>query len=95
MLPVLALLTLLAVQLALVGWGLWTSAAAARAGARAQHVGGDPRAAALSAVPAPLRQGARASGEPFEVSVRVPSLIPGVDGIPVSGRASLDPSGDG
>ena len=95
MLPVLVLLTLLAAQLALVGWGLWTSGGAARAGARAQLVGGDPHAAALSAVPEPLREGFEASGEPFEVSLRVPSLIPGVNGIPVSARSSLDPGGHG
>ncbi len=94
-LPVVALLVALAVQLAIVGWGLWTSAGAARAGARAQHVGGNARAAALSAVPRSLHDGFRASGEPFEVSLLVPSLIPGMDAIPVSARSSLDPDDDG
>jgi hypothetical protein len=87
--PALALLVALAIQLALIGWGLWTSANAARAGARAQHVGGDARAAARSAVPQVLRDGFSASGDPLEVSLRVPSLIPGVDSMPVAARSAL------
>jgi hypothetical protein len=92
-LPALALLAAFAIQLAIVGWGLWTSATAARAGARAEHVGGDPVAAARSAVPGVLREGLRVSRDPAEVSLRVPSLIPGVEGIPVSARSSLGPGG--
>jgi hypothetical protein len=88
-LPALALLVALGIQLALIGWGLWTSANAARAGARAQHVGGDARAAARSAVPQVLREGFSASGDPLEVSLRVPSLIPGVDSMPVAARSAL------
>jgi hypothetical protein len=89
-LPVLALLAALAIQLAIVGWGLWTSANAARAGARAEHVGGDPRAAARSAVPRVLRRGFEVSGAPLEVSLRVPSLLPGAEGIPVRARSALE-----
>jgi len=88
-LPFLALVATLAVQLAIVGYGLWTSANAARAGARAAHVGGDGVAAAQSAVPVPLRDGLKARGEPLEVALRVPSLIPGIDSIPVSARSAL------
>lgn len=95
MLLVLALLAALAVQLAMVGWGLWSSAAAARAGARAEHVGGDAKAAARSAVPDVLREGFQASGAPLEVSLRVPSLIPGVEGIAVSARSALEVEGGG
>jgi len=82
------------VQLALVGYGLWTSANAARAGARAAHVGEDPRAAALSAVPGFLRPGARVHGEaPVRVSLSVPALVPALGRIPVRAAASLDPRG--
>ena len=88
-LPFIALIAALALQLAMVGWGLWTSATAARAGARAAHVGGDARAAARSAVPDALRDGFEAGGEPLEVSLRVPSLIPGVDSIPVRTGSGL------
>lgn len=94
MLPVIALLALLAVQLAIVGYGLWTGANAARAGARAQHVGGDALAAARSAVPTVFREGFEASGRPFEVTLSVPSLIPGIEGIPVSAASALDVGGD-
>src|SRR5688500_16440890 len=95
-LPFLFLLALLAAQLAVVGYGLWTSASAARAGARAEHVGGDPKVAARSAVPVPLRDGLDVSGDPLEVSLRVPSLIPGVERIPVSAVTPLDvEAGDG
>ena len=92
-LPFLVLLAALAVQLAVVGFGLWTSANAARAGARADHVGGGAAAAARSAVPEPLRRGLTARGDPLEVRLRVPSLIPGVNSIPVSARAALAPGG--
>jgi hypothetical protein len=92
-LPLVALLAAVAVQLTIVGWGAWASANAARAGARAEYVGGDPQAAARSAVPGFLRDGLDASGRPLEVSLRVPSLIPGVSSIPVSARAAFDPAG--
>jgi hypothetical protein len=88
-LPFAILLAALAVQLAIVGYGLWTSAGAARAGARAAHVGGDPQAAARSAVPEQLRRGFEARGDPLDVSLRVPSLIPGVESIPVGAGAHL------
>ena len=92
-LPFLALVAALAVQLAIVGYGLWTSANAARAGARAAHVGGDGAAAARSAVPQRLRDRLEARGDPLEVTLRVPSLIPGVDSIPVNARSALEPGG--
>lgn len=88
-LPFLALLVAFAVQLAIVGYGLWTSANAARAGARAEHVGGDGVGAARSAVPAQLHEGLKVRGRPLEVTLRVPSLIPGVDSIPVNARSDL------
>lgn len=94
-LPFVVLLAVLVLQLAIVGYGLWTSANAARAGARAAHVGGDAKAAARSAVPEQLRRGFEARGEPLDVSLRVPSLIPGVKSIPVGAGAHLGVGEDG
>jgi pilus assembly protein CpaE len=93
-LPALLLLALIGVQLAIVGYGLWTAANAARAGARAAYVGGRAGEAARSAVPRPLRRGARVDdGGPVEVSLRVPSLLPGAGPIPVRARTRLGPGG--
>ncbi|MGI9020625.1 MAG: hypothetical protein ACR2G3_07950 [Solirubrobacterales bacterium] len=94
-LPVLALLTLLALQLAIIGYGLWAGANAARAGARAEYVGGDERRAARSAVPEAFRRGFRATGSPLRVRVRAPSLLPGVRSVPLSARAAFDVDGPG
>lgn len=95
-LPALVLLALIAAQLAIVGYGLWTSANAARAGARAEYVGGNGAAAARSAVPTALRRSTRVDGDgPVRVSLRMPSLIPGLKSIPVEARAGLDPEGPG
>ena len=88
-LPVLALVTLIALQLALAGFGLWTSANASRAAARAEHVGGNPRQAARSAVPAPFRRGLSVRTAPARVRLRVPALLPGVRPIPVRARSAL------
>jgi hypothetical protein len=89
----LLLVALLAVgQVAVAGYALWSAGDAARAGARAAHVGGDPERAALSAVPGWLERGARVEADgPVEVEVRAPALIPGVPAIPVRARASIDP----
>ena len=57
--PLLLLLFLAVAQLAVAGFALWSAGDAARAGARAAHVGGDARAAALSALPGWLERGAR------------------------------------
>lgn len=89
MLPFVALLAAFAVQLAIVGYGLWTSANAARAAARAELVGGDARKAARSAVPTAFRPGIEVGGEPVAVTLHVPSLIPGGDRIAVGVSSAL------
>ena len=91
----LLLVVLLAVgQLAVAGYALWTAADAARAGARAAHVGGDPERAALSALPSWLEDGASvATDGPVEVDVRAPALVPGLPRIPVGAAAELEPGG--
>lgn len=94
--PALLIVVLIAAQLGVVGWALWSAGAAARAGARAAHVGGDAEAAARTALPSHLRRGARVSSEDdVGVRVRVPSLVPGVPRIPLEARAGLDPEAAG
>ena len=70
-LPAALLLALAGWQLALAGQALWLSGNAARAGARAQAVGRDPRSAARSALPSYLRPGLAVNADGARVSVRV------------------------
>ena len=78
MLPAVLLVGALVWQLALAGHAAWMCAHAARAGARAEVVGGDGRAAARSALPDGLERGMRvdrrrAGG--VRVKVRIPLLL--------------------
>jgi hypothetical protein len=92
-LPALAVCLILAGQAVAAGWALWSAGVAARAGARAEHVGGDPEAAARRALPGPLRGGAVIrSGDGIRVRVRVPALVPGVELPSVAASSSLDAS---
>jgi len=59
--PFLLLAILVAAQLGLVGQALWSTAVAARAGARAALVGGDPETAVRRALPPSMRDGAAVS----------------------------------
>lgn len=94
--PVLVVAVVAAAQLAAAGWALWSSGTAARAGARAAHVGGDPERVALGALPRSLRDEAKVEdGEDLRVSVKAPGLVPGIPRIPVSAAANLDPLADG
>ena len=95
-LPALLLAILVAIELTLAGYALWSAGGAARAGARAAYVGGDARDAALSALPDPLREGAEISErDGVAVSVRAPSIVPGLPRIPLDARASLGAGGVG
>jgi hypothetical protein len=90
--PALIACLLVVLQVALAGWSLWTAGNAARAGARAAHVGGDASKAAASAVPRPLRSSARVRGDDrVGVSVSAPSVVPGLPRIPVHTSARLSP----
>jgi hypothetical protein len=93
----LVLVALLAIaQLAVAGYALWSAGSAARAGARAAHVGGRPEAAARSALPEPLRASSRVSARgPVEVRVEAPALLPGLPPIPLRASAELGPGADG
>jgi hypothetical protein len=95
LLPVLAAFLAIAAQTAVVGWALWAAGNAARAGARAQEVGADAKAAARHALPGALRAGATIrDGDGVRVRVRVPALVPGVSLPPVSAASKLG-DGDG
>ena len=96
-LPALLLCAAIAIQLAVSGYGLWVSATAASAGARAGYVGGDPDDAARSALPLALRRGARIEHEArVRVGVRPPTLIPGdPPPVEISSRAGLEPEAGG
>lgn len=94
--PVLIFLVLGFAQLSIAGYALWSAGTAARAGARAAQVGGDVERAARSALPGWLeREASIERGEPVRVHVEAPALLPGVPGIGVGARASLEPRVDG
>lgn len=93
-LPALILATLIAAQIALAGHALWSAGVAARAGARAAHVGGHPQRVARDALPSLLRRGAEVTaGDGVSVKVLVPRLLPVVPRLPVRARTSLEPDG--
>lgn len=97
-LPLLLGAVLALAQLAVAGYALWSAGDAARAGARAAHVGADAERAALGALPSWLADGARVetAAGPVEVSVGAPALLPGLPEIRVDAGAGLDPQpGDG
>ena len=88
--PALLLGVLIAAQIGLLGYALWSAGAAARAGARAANVDGDAEAAARSALPSPFRDDAKVSGEDeIEVRVHVPALVPGLPSVPLEASAAL------
>jgi hypothetical protein len=88
--PFLLLAILVAAQLGLGGYALWSAGLAARAGARAALVGGDAARAARRALPNALRDGARVSeGDDVSVRVVVPRLLPAMPPVNVSATSSL------
>jgi len=91
-LPALAVCLLIAGQIVLAGYGLWTSATAARAGARAAYVGGDAEAAARSAVPTHWRDRLTVrDGESLSVAVHSLGLVPGAGAVALRAGAGIDP----
>ena len=92
-LPALVVCVLIAGHALAAGWALWSAAGAARAGARAEHVGGDGEAAARRALPGALRRDAEVeSDDVIRVEVRAPALLPGGRGPVLSASARLDPA---
>jgi hypothetical protein len=93
-LPLLLGVVLLCLHLVLAGHALWSSALAARAGARAELVDRDAAAAVRRALPGSLRKQARVEiGDGVRVRVEVPSLVRGIPALPVSAGASLEAAG--
>lgn len=95
MVPLLLALALALAQLAIAGYALLSAGEAARAGARAAHVGGDSEGVARAALPGFLdASDVSDTGSTVSVEVEAPALIPGVRSIPVSASAALDPAGE-
>lgn len=89
-LPVLILGFLVALQIVVAGFSLWSAGVAARAGARAVLTGADAAPAARRALPGVLRSGAevtRRNG--VTVRVRMPTILPAMPTARISGRADL------
>jgi hypothetical protein len=87
-LPGLVICTLVAAHAVAAGWAYWSAANAARAGARAEHVGGSGERVARAALPGPLRPDSDVDADgDVRVRVRVPSLVPGLK-LPLVGAAS-------
>jgi hypothetical protein len=93
-LPFLLLAVVAAAQIALAGHALWSAGLAARAGARAAAVGGDPAAAARAALPPALRRDAKVEdGDGVAVRVEVPRLVPSLPAVRVGAESDLAGSG--
>ena len=92
--PLLLIVVLALAQAGVAGYALWAAGDAARAGARAAHVGGDAEDAARSALPSWLERGAEVAVEgPVEVRLEAPAVLPGAPAIPVAAAAALEPTG--
>jgi len=92
--PFLLLAILVAAQLGIAGYALWSAGIAARAGARAALVGNDADAAARRALPSALRGGAELSDDDsVSVRVSIPLLLPGMPRVMVGANAVLEPDG--
>ena len=88
--PFLLLAVLVAAQLGLAGQALWSAGIAARAGARAELVGGDAKGAAREALPGLLRTDAEVSeGNAVSVRVAIPRLLPGMPRLMVGASSEL------
>ena len=89
--PFLLLAILVAAQLSVAGYALWSAGIAARAGARAGLVGRDTAKAARAALPGGLREGAEVRDE-GSVSVRVPipRIVPAMPVMLVGASAALE-----
>ena len=89
-LPVVALGLLVALQLAVAGYVLWSAGTAARAGARAVLTGGAPDGAARRALPGILADRSKVSRRNgVTVSVRLPKLLPGIPDAWLEGSSDL------
>jgi len=91
-LPFLLLAILVAAQLGLAGYALWSAGTAARAGARAALVGRDAAGAARAALPGGLRDGAEVSDDGgVSVRVRIPRIVPAMPPLRIGAKTTLEP----
>jgi len=89
-LPIVLLSLLVAAQIVIAGYALWSAGIAAKAGARAVLTGKEPRPAAEHALPGPLKDGVKVTREDgVKVGVRIPAVIPGLPESFVYGTGSL------
>ena len=92
--PFLLLAVLVAAQIAVAGYAMWSAGIAARAGARAGLVGRDARKAARAALPGGLRDGAEVRDEGgVSVRVPIPRIVPMVPTLRVEASAALGGGG--
>lgn len=90
--PLLLVSALAVAQALTAGWALLSAGEAARAAARAAHVGSDAEEAAGQALPGLLEPAeVESDGSEVRIEVRAPSVLPGVPRIPVAASAALDP----
>ena len=95
-LPVVAVLGLLAWQGVATGYAAWLAAGAARAAARANAVGSDPRAAARESLPSSLERGLRVrKGDDGQITIAIPirSVVGGARLMTLSTSARFEPQG--
>lgn len=89
-LPVVLVATLVAAQIGIAGYALWSAGTASRAGARAVMTGRGPHDAAGNSLPPVLRNGLEVRGrDPVRVGVRIPRLLPLIPETHVYGSSSL------
>ncbi|HET6570309.1 MAG TPA: hypothetical protein VFG58_02340 [Solirubrobacterales bacterium] len=92
--PFLLLAILVAAQIGIAGYAMWSAGIAARAGARAGLVGGDAARAARKALPSGLRDGAKVSDDgSVSVRVAIPRIVPAMPVLLVGASAALEPGG--
>lgn len=91
--PFLLLAVLVAAQIAIAGYALWSASVASRAGARAALIGKDAAGAAREALPPSMRRGSKIddSGE-VSVRVAVPRLLPVLPKVMVGVESALGSS---
>jgi hypothetical protein len=89
--PIVLLCVLVAAQVAVGGYALWSAGLAARAGARAELTGRDPAGAARRALPPGLSADLKIdkSGRTVKVGVLLPRLIPMMPKSRVFGTGNL------
>lgn len=89
-LPIVLVTTLIAAQIGIAGYALWSAGTASRAGARAVLTGKGPKGAAERSLPPVLRDGIEVTGrDSVKVGVRIPRLLPLLPPVRVYASSSL------